>query len=376
MRALCRFVGALTMFSYASAAHAQVTAIKAPETAYVGIEMSVTIQGGTAPCGAVFVDFGDPSNPNDAVTHPNQRRSGTLPFDVPNTYLNEGEFTITATGQSNCTGSATAVVKVVKFKPIKPRPEETPTIAPRPKITGYFGLARPGGVAGIVGTALGSAGTVTATLKDFNGETLLVTFAKHADADVTNILEWKPTLVGIRWPAVSGVRAQNATIRVKVGNHTTNEWTVAFTPELDFKMLPLDDVKVVSCSMDGNHNVCNKVHASSTCVPVPPISNELSPWPGDASVHGMHSNCPVAIGDDSGTDVYQITLKNDWTLETFDFDKDLTGDDGDYVKSPTPDFPRGAATWKVSIKWLASADDTVTYNGMIGISGPKGVPHK
>ena len=88
--------------------------------------MSVTIQGGTAPCGAVFVDFGDPSNPNDAHTHPNQRRSGTLPFDVPNTYLNEGEFTITATGQGNCTGTATAVVKVVKFKAIKSTARRNP----------------------------------------------------------------------------------------------------------------------------------------------------------------------------------------------------------------------------------------------------------
>jgi hypothetical protein len=362
------------MFSFAGAAHAQVMTVKVVPNAFVGISVKVSVEGG--PCGAVNINFGDQNDPvpdNNDTTFTIQTEQ--LPFHKDHTWHNEGVFTITATGQGNCTGTATAVVKVVKFKPIGPRRDEPLVLAPRPKITGYFGLARPGGVAGIVGTALGSTGTVTATLKKFNGDTLVVPFEKHEDEEITNILEWKPTFIGIRWPDVSGVRAQDATLRVKVGDRTA-EWTVAFTPELAFKMLPLDDVKVVSCSMDGNHNVCNNVNASSTCVPIPPISNELSPWPGDASVHGMHSNCPGAIGDDSGTDVYQITLKNDWTLETFDFDKDLTGDDGDYVKSPTPAFPRGAATWKVSIQWLASVDDTVTYNGMIGISGPKGVPHK
>ena len=227
-----------------------------------------------------------------------------------------------------------------------------------------------------MGSALGSTGTVTATLKKFNGETFVVPFEKNADPDLTNILEWKSTLIGIKWPDVSGVRAQNATIRVKVGNLTSDEWTVAFTPASDFKMLPLDDVKVVSCSMDGNGNKCNNVSNSAGCVLDLFSGPPFTAGAGGASIHGMHGNCPAAIGDDSGTDVYQVTLKNDWTLETFDFDKDLTGDDGDYVKSPTPAFPTGAATWKVSIKWLASADDAVTYHGTIGIIGPKGVPHK
>ena len=54
------------------------------------------------------------------------------------------------------------------------------------------------------------------------------------------------------------------------------------------------------------------------------------------------------VGDDAGTDVYRFALKNDWVLESFDFDVDKTGDDGDYVKAPTSSFPQGAITWKVT----------------------------
>jgi hypothetical protein len=68
---------------------------------------------------------------------------------------------------------------------------------------------------------------------------------------------------------------------------------------------------------------------------------------------------------------------NDWVLdESSEFDIDKSGDDRDYVKAPTAAFPRGASTWKVSVKRLASADDEVTYQGQIGITGPRGVPHK
>ena len=80
------------------------------------------------------------------------------------------------------------------------------------------------------------------------------------------------------------------------------------------------------------------------------------------------------MGDDAGTDTFHITLKNDWVLENFEFDVDKSGDDGDYVKAPIPAFPRGATKWSPSVKWLASADDEVTYEGQIMISGPKGVP--
>ena len=361
MRAFCCVVSVLATVFSATSAHAQVTTIKLPETVLVGLPVKVTVAGGTNLCGAVNIDFGDPLDQGDKNTHANPNATGKLPFEIAHTWKNEGVFTVKAIGQGNCTGSATAVVKVVKFK-----------IAPRPKITGYFGLARPGGVAGIKGTAFGTKGTVTATLKKFNGDSLVIEFD-----DDDEIIEWKPGLIGIKWPDVSGVRAQDATLRVKVGNLSSNTWTVAFVPEFEFKSLPQTDVKVVSCDLDANDNICNNFKETNPCALGVAEWADINPWiVSDASILGWHSNCPAAVGDDSGTDVYQITLKNGWVLESFEFDPDLSGDDGDYVKAPTPAFPRGASTWKVSVKWLASVDDEVTYEGRIGITGPKGVPHK
>ena len=363
MRAFSCLVAVLATLLPA-AAHAQLTTIKVPETVFVGISVNVTFEGGSSLCGAVFVDFGDPADAEDELTTPNPNRNGKLPFDVPHTWKNEGVFTIKANGEANCNGTATAVVKVIKFK-----------ISPRPKISGYFGLARPGGVAGIKGLAFGStAGTVTATLKKFDGQTFTV------DLDILEkdgVLAWQPGLIGIKWPDITGVRAQNATLRVKVANRSSNDWTVAFVPESEFKVLPQSDVQVVSCSLDANDNVCNHVLDTNPCAFGVGEWADVDPWPNTtSSIHGWHSNCGAVVGDDAGTDVYRITLKNDWVLESFDFDADKTGDDGDFVKAPTPAFPQGASTWKVSVKWLASADDEVTYDGQIRITGPKGVPHK
>ena len=359
MRTLCCFLTVLATFCSASTADAQVRSVEVPPTAFVGIDALVRVKGG--PCGAVEINYGDPAAQEPIVTYTIQSGTLTPAFEKLHKWENEGVFTVKATGQGNCTGTATAVVKVVTFK-----------IAPLPRITGYFGLARPGGVAGIVGKNFGTTkGGVTATLKDFNGEPLVIEF----DPD-DNIPEWKPGLVGIRWPDVSGVRAQTATLRVKVGNKTTNAWTVAFVPELEFKLLPQADVKVGSCSFDANKNLCNQVKDTNACALGVAEWAYVDPWPGNTSLFGWHSNCPAAVGDDAGTDTFHITLKNDWVLESFEFDVDKSGDDGDYVKAPIPAFPRGATKWSPSVKWLASADDEVTYEGQIMISGPKGVPHK
>jgi hypothetical protein len=361
MRTLWSSLLASVILSSASTAHAQVMTVVVPPNAFVGIKVKVRVEGRN-PCGAVEINFGDTT---PVATHP----ITALPFEIDHTWTSTGEFTVVATGQGNCSGSASAHVKVAVFK----------GISPNPKITGYFGLARPGGVAGIVGNYLGTDGKLTATLKKFSGGTLAVEFKRTDDPDTTNILEWKPGLVGIRWPEdISGVRAQDATLQITYANgKSTNEWTVAFVPAQEFKMLPRGDVDVVSCSLDANKNICNHVEDMNACAGGVSEWAWADPWlVGNSTFQGWHSNCWGAVGDDSGTDIYQITLKNGWVLESFEFDKDVSGDDGDFVKAPSPDFPRGAATWKVSVKWLASSDDEVTYDGFVGISGPKGVPHK
>jgi hypothetical protein len=363
MQAFSRAVALSAVLSFCTAsAEAQVTKVTVlQEPVFAGVPVKVRVEGRN-PCGAITIDQGFRSGKE---TKPLENG---LPYETLLTWPNVGQFTMTVQGEgADCTGRpVSVVVNVHEFK----------ALHPAVRITGYFGLAKPGAVAGIVGKGFGSTkGTVTATLKRFNGDTLVVdTFDILKENDGTDA--WYPGLIGIRWPDISDVRAQSATIRVKVVDRTSNAWTVQFIPDLEFRSVPRADMKVVSCSMDANDNQCNGVTDLNPCA-MPSEWSSIQPWPEFGSaISGWHANCLGAVGDDSGTDVYEIALINDWVLETFEFHRDVSGDDGDYVKLPTPAFPRGAATWKVSIKWLASSDDEVKYEGLVGIIGPKGVPHK
>src|SRR5262245_61524243 len=220
MRTSWCFVTVLVALSCAVPAHAQVTTVKVSSPVYVGVPATVKV-GESGACGAVSINFGD----RTSVTYP--IADGRLPFDQSHTWQREGTFTVTATGQGNCTGTDTTSVTVTTFKPI----------SPVPSITGYFGLARPGGVAGIRGKSFGTAvGSVKATLKKFNGETMEISLDILQD-------QWMPELIGVRWPDVSGVLAQDATVRVTAGDRTTNPWTVGFVPATEFRSLPAADVK-------------------------------------------------------------------------------------------------------------------------------------
>ena len=116
-------------------------------------------------------------------------------------------------------------------------------------------------------------------------------------------LAWEPGLIGIMWPDITGVRAQDATLRVKVGNRSSNDWTVAFVPTSEFKLLPQSDVTVVSCSLDANNNVCNHVLDTNPCAFGVGGWANVDPWPNTtSSIHGWHSNCGAVVGDDAGTD--------------------------------------------------------------------------
>jgi hypothetical protein len=81
------------------------------------------------------------------------------------------------------------------------------------------------------------------------------------------------------------------------------------------------------------------------------------------------------VGDDSGTDVYQIALANDWGLEELQFHKFVEAGEG-WVKSPASSFSAGANQWTAKVDWSVSPSDDLRYEGLVFIRGPKGVPHK
>jgi hypothetical protein len=225
-----------------------------------------------------------------------------------------------------------------------------------PTFTKLFGFAKTCGVLAIIGKGFGTnPGSVTVTLTTWNNNTLNRTL---------KIIEWKNTLVGVEFPAdISGVKQHSATLRVtSSANWSSDPHTFTFFPLDDVRALPGADVKVVSCGHDSNGDQCNG-HKD-------PDDTWFTAGSGDA-LSGFHMNVWAAIGDDTGTDSYQISLKNGWEMLNFYWDVD-----GDEVSATKPAGFQPVANWSPSTNWVVTPNDTLFYQGVITIVGPLGVPYK
>jgi hypothetical protein len=338
-------------------AHAQVTKVVAePATTVLNFPVKVQVTGGRAQCRGVVINFDDGQGPQQYVGQ-------QLPFEVSRSWPDDDadklpNIKVIKAKGVGCGGEAETTVTVLEeFKPL----------VPLPKIETYLGFAKPGGVALILGKAFGTTQGkgAQARLKDWKG------VAKDIDL---KIIEWKPTGIGVEWPSdLAGLPFHDASIWVtRADGKSSNKYTVQFKPTLELKMLPQSDVKVVSCSSDANSNQCNDADPGGDA-----CAADYLPFfvQTDSSIHGNHYNCWGVVGDDSGTDTYQITLANDWALEQLVFDKFVEAGEG-WVKSPASTFPAGASQWTAKIEWNVTPSDNLRYEGIVFIRGPKGVPHK
>jgi len=73
-----------------------------------GTSVTITVNG-TAPCGAIEINFGDGADQTFPVS--------AVPFSQAHAYPNAGTFAITAKGQGNCTGSASTQLVVQNAAP-------------------------------------------------------------------------------------------------------------------------------------------------------------------------------------------------------------------------------------------------------------------
>jgi hypothetical protein len=324
-----------------------------PPSPTVNQSATVTVTG-TNPCGAVEINFGD----GDVTTFPLQTG---LPFTTTHTWTTIGQKTVAAKGQGNCTGQASSSIQVkTSFNLQLCQQVDCGQLAMllKPAITATFGFATPGGTLALIGKNFGTTpGTVVATLTPWNGGQMTRTLS---------IVEWKNTMVGVDWPAdIAGVRQQNATLRLTTsGQMTSDPRTVTFFPQEDFKVLPWGDVKVVSCGTDGNVDACNGQ--------VDPDDDGFSAG-GHDSFNGYHYNVWGAIGNDSGTDKFQIALKNDWVMQSLGWDVNVDSGEGNAGK---PGGFSQIANWQPSVSWWISPNDGLYYVGVVTIVGPVGVPHK
>lgn len=335
-----------------------------PSPANAGTPVTITVTGKGDPCQNLDLDFGDGT--------PHTTYSGPLdpPKSFPHTYTTAGNKTIIAKGVNTCQKEASTVLTI-----------QQPSIAQlcatincgaifacvTPKIEQvlFFSKMTPGGTVALKGCGFGgTAGQLFLTgLTRYTGEAL-------APIPLT-ILEWKGTLIGATIPStITAVKDQQVKLHVKTYNNVLgNEYPVNFRATQEVKLLPYHDVKVVFCSADANMNWCNGTQPGWGGV----YQMGLAPDCGH-TYWGSHGNCLLCVGDDTGTDIFEITLKNGWLFDSFQKEVKVAPGEG-WAQGPSG-FPPGGTYWKPQVKWTVTPNDYFCYGGWVYIAGPKGVSWK
>jgi hypothetical protein len=186
-------------------------------------------------------------------------------------------------------------------------------------------------------------------------------------------LEWYPTGIAGRIPNNPAlVKGTGIQFVVETSNgKRSNGWPVNWTMEI--KRLSQGDVAVDRCSRDANWNSCNGEETRAGCI-VDYWDQFITTKVSDGSIGGWHSNCWGTLGDDSGVDTYQVSLKNGWVLYDFEFGSGVSSEGEGWVTGPGQ-MPVGATSWKPKISWSVTPSDQVKYWAFIYIRGPKGVSH-
>ena len=126
-------------------------------------------------------------------------------------------------------------------------------------------------------------------------------------------------------------------------------------------------VQVLSCGTDGNQNACNQFyHYAEDCAG----GEEFYTQPTGVAIFGIHKNCG-SVGYDSGTDQYQISLKNGWHIsKVVEVLVNPASSDDSATISAIPSG-QGVSDAVITANWSASPDDEISYWVRIEITGPK-----
>jgi len=325
----------------------------------------VTVQG-QGVCPEVLVNFGD----GNSVMLQNVDFKKLLNVNAaPHPYSSAGTYKILATSGKRCQGSAAKDLVVTTGSGPPPFPLEQGVIKKilamlQPMITGGIGALQPGSSFALKGQRFGAQKGKVFVTGDFGTKEMIV-------------LQWGPSGIGFQFPAgLSGVKDQTVKIHVQTAaGFKSNQMTGTFTATREYKLVTASDVKVVSCSSDGNYNDCN----GSGSNPGGFIDNATGagqPFTSTCktTICGRHENVWGAFSDDSGKDTYEIKLLNGWTMEEMKVWVGGTSEAG--LSSKPSGFNPGLAYWKPSIGWWATPNDTIKYYVEVIAKGPAGVPFK
>ena len=165
-----------------------------------------------------------------------------------------------------------------------------------------------------------------------------------------------------RVPHVTGIKDQQVEVEVVTKNGpVSNRHKHMFLGIRETRVLPCyDPAIIVKCSYNkANSNSCDCASFGST----------------KGTLIGSHSNSYWAIGDDEGSDQFEIHLKNGWNIIGGKFEEKFDTGDNETIDDPTPQWEVGQTFWKPNFHWVVSPGDSVGYIYQVTIQGPKGVPH-
>ncbi len=155
-------------------------------------------------------------------------------------------------------------------------------------------------------------------------------------------------------------------VLVNMLNKKSNEWSAKFEGR-DVKILT-QDVVGVQCGTDGNWNTCNKFNKSDAGFSIGFDDNH--------AICGYHSNEWAVVGNDSGSDMFTINLKNGWVLKNIEVIKWELSSEDEFIAGPEPPFPPGQSVWNAVIRWEVTPNDHIWYEFKIWVEGPWGTNYK
>lgn len=228
-----------------------------------------------------------------------------------------------------------------------------------PRIEKIFGFPKPGGVVALIGNNYGAGtGKVSLTHQTWTGQSV---------TSQLDFIEWTPTMVGVRIPnGLQGFVEQSAklVLTTKAGAKSI-PFSFQLLPMRDVVAIPSSHVKVIKCDTDSNGWKCNGQGGTGNWF----VSGQQG-----ASIWGWHRNNWGAVGNDTGTDKFEITLKNGWRFASSQVSK-YGSSSGEWVGNPSPGMSTNSTTWKPSIQWKVTPADIVDYHIWIEAEGPRGVPY-
>jgi hypothetical protein len=345
----------------------QITGLSVPASASPNTQVPITVQG-TGTCGSLQLDFGDGAKATLS--------QATFPTTAQHPYATTGTKTLKATAGAQCQGQATASLTVKSSlvelcTKVNCADLLSAVVAPKiDQVVPFISNITPGGAVAIKGSGLGAVEgkLYLKGLKKYNGVDLgpvEVPIAKEPGKDF-----WNPTnVLGFIPGNITQVMDQPATLQIKTaGNKWSNEYPLNFKAAKEFVMLPYTDpaVKLIACGTDSNRDVCNEWADPDDGLWFASICAD--------TFYGFHLNVWGAIGDDVGTDKFEITLKNGWVIDGGKVYVYVDQGEG-YTLGPGT-VPVGVTSWKPSVQWNVSPNDDLCHGADVYISGPKGVPWK